>query len=261
MIWGASPALAGGGDTYIAIDITTDTTLGDLYVFLGSPTNTMHVTINVSNGAALLSTIIPNNFNPFSTFAINVTEAGFLTGAAGKGGKGGGAFWENSVDHASQDGQDGFAGGDALLTSFNIDIDLDDGFVWGGGGGGGGGSGFDDASSAEAGSGGGGGQGHTTVAGGAVGNGPGNPNPGVQGTISDEGAGGAAGGGGGGAGGSGGSWGVDGNNGAAATQAGGTGGTAGYAIKTVDGASINYSGAKNEATLISEDRLLGNTGV
>lgn len=160
----------------------------------------------------------------FLTFDNARVEA--AAGAAGNGG-----------DGISPNGTAGASGGNALLVTVPITIDVTTGQLWaGGGGGGGGGVGAGFHGTPIGGGGGGGGGGDVAGPGGAggtvacatVGN------AGSSGSTAAGGAGGAGGSGGlftnGGTGGAGGGPGVDGSAGANATGIGGAGGTAGYYV-------------------------------
>ena len=151
----------------------------------------------------------------------------------------------------------GGAGSPAITlpgTGITVNIDVDDGFIWGGGGGGGGGAAVYGVGPCLQGGGGGGAQGWDVNSGGtafapAVAGGSGN--------SAGEGSGGAgestA-----GDGGDGGSWGTAGDNGTGTGP--GLGGIGGRAIIVPVADTLSLSGAKNQATLEGEGRLLGRNG-
>ena len=255
------------GQGQIDVSITSDTLVGDLYTFLGSPPGQVDVVVTV-DAAMAGNIVITTDFATGSTFTVNVINGGMVVGLGGNGGGGGITYGTTG-----EAGQRGFDGGPAIESAYDIDLDIDNGFLFGGGGGGGGGSFAVDGTVGVAGGGGGGGRGFSTTAGGLPGD-NGTPVPasqGGQGGPSGFGIGGAPSGTGllnlmlGGNGGDWGSAGVSGTSsdllGAGGTlfYSGGIGGKAGEAFKSNAGATVTYTGAKTEATLRTEGRIYGET--
>lgn len=265
------PLVAGIGDAQSAL-ITSDTYVGDLYTYLGSPSGRQDVTITV-DGADAGEIIITNAWTAGSTFTFIATNNGRILGMGGAGGAGApdlGATGDVATAGTS---------GTAAITNqgnYSVAIDADDGYIYGGGGGGGGGSYTDTGAGGDPGGGGGGGQGWTGGAGGAAGNpftGVPAPTAGTAGTRSLAGSGGSGGGVtiGTSDGGDGGTWGLGGATGRSSDMLvgfgefavflyhGGLGGSAGRAYSS-SASQATYSGAKSEATLRSEGRIKGETG-
>lgn len=261
-----SPLIAGQSGVFVET-FTSDTYIGDLYVYLMSPTVPVDVEWTV-DGCDLGEIIIPNTFAAGSSFTFICVNSGRICGVGGAGGFG-------ADDYGTYGGNSGpgFNGGHAIQsTGFAVSVDVDDGYLLGGGGGGGGGSynapggvGTD----VDAGGGGGGGQGFYGGAGGAAGASIGVPaaTAGSAGSVSTFGLGGKEGRTNANSGGNGGKWGSGGQLGKCADLmlfqfpylVGGAGGRAGNAFMPVSGASIAYDGVKSEATLRSEGRIKGCT--
>ena len=252
-----------GGGGVVSFEITDDTYIGDLWVYLGSPSEPVQVTLTADN-ADVAEIIIPTDFAAGSTFDFIAINNGRFIGTGGDGGDGG----DDNGAQGTQ-GNGGNSGGNAISSdTFAVNIDIDDGFLLGGGGGGGGGS-FDDlGASGTPGGGGGGGQGWGDASGGAAGSPTGSPLA-VAGTAGSQTAAGGGGNGGtvltndggdGGEYGYGGTYGLFANPSAGQTSSagnGGYGGRAGAAFFPVNLATPTFNGAKSEATLRSESRLKG----
>lgn len=260
-----SPLISGSGADIVET-ITSDTYIGDLYTYLGSPAGVKSVVLTV-DAADAGEIIISNSFAIGSTFSFVAINGGRILGVGGDGGNGGPDFGATG-----EAGEAGSAGSAAIKNNgtYPVSINVDDGYLFGGGGGGGGGSYTDTGTGGDAGGGGGGGQGFNGGAGGTVGPFLGSPAPtaGTVGTISTAGAGG---GGGGtsivdGAGGDGGTWGLGGSTGRSSNLVsigslgsffyyGGTGGAAGQAYNGIAAATL--SGAASETSLRAAGRILG----
>lgn len=248
--------IAGAADFSVAI--TSDTLIGNLWTFFGSPAGPQTVVVIV-DGANVGNVQVTADWTAGSTFQFICINGGRILGLGGKGGNGGddnGAFGTS--------GYQGGDGGHALSSNgFTINIDIDDGYLMGGGGGGGGGSYDDTGAGGDAGGGGGGAAGFSVTTGGAGGSSIGLPPalPGSAGGPTGAGVGGVGGGSGIGIGGDGGAFGLGGYTGYADTTTsayfGGTGGRAGNAFFPTNGATIVHTGVKLEATLVSEGRLVG----
>jgi hypothetical protein len=251
--------IAGGSDSQITI--TDDTLIGNLWTFMGSLSGPQTVIVTV-DGADAGDIQVTADWAGGTTFQFVVINGGRIVGLGGNGGNGGSDF--GSITERGDHGGD--AGSALSSNGFEINVDIDDGFLLGGGAGGGGGAGFDAGTQTDAGGGGGGGQGFSVTNGGLAGVNIGVPagTDGGDGGPGGPGAGGAGAGtiGPGGVGGSGGPWGSGGISGESTTSAalfGGNGGRGGSAFLPTNGATIVYSGAKNEATLKTESRLIGLT--
>lgn len=271
-MWRIPPPMIAGSQADISLTISEDTLVGDLYVFLGSPSGKKNVELTV-DGADAGQIIVNSSWATGSTFSFITVNGGRILGIGGNGGNGGPDFGTTG-DFATG----GNSGGDAIYNSGNYlcSLNIDDGFLFGGGGGGGGGS-YTYISAGEGGDpggGGGGGQGFTGGLGGLGGNpfqGFPAPSPGTAGSISAAGVGGQTGvfddttwGG------DGGGWGLGGRTGRSSQMIqgfgfgaqfkyyGGLGGRAGDAYKSLQSATL--SGAKSEATLRSQGRILGEIG-
>lgn len=238
-------------------------TLLNLWDYFGQPDSASDVIVTFSGQVNALSL---GNWPVGSVINITGLAGTQFRGRGGGGGLGATSFFEPLIPacvfQAASAGNNGFG---AILTPNNgciINYDGDDCFAWGGGGGGGGG-GYRISGSCDAGGGGGAGQSWTPV-GGA----PGTPlvsNDGGTGNEFGPGAGGTIIFGSGGAGGAGGAWGTVGVAGSPGTDFGqGAGGLGGRAIQTSTLSSstdtVNIVGTKNQATLISEGRLIGRNG-
>jgi hypothetical protein len=251
--------IAGGSETLTTI--TSDTLIGNLWTFFGSPAGPQAVVLTI-DGADVGDIQVTADWTTGTTFQFNCINGGRILGLGGAGGDGASDFGAST-----ENGVAGGDGGSALSSNgFAINVDIDDGYLLGGGGGGGGGAGADNGATAEAGGGGGGGAGFSVTSGGSAGASIGLP-PALDG---NDGGPAGAGLGGDGAdvgvtdGGDGGGWGTGGTTGdstdiGAVRHRGGVGGTAGQAFLPTNGATITYNGAKTEATLISESRLIGET--
>jgi len=255
-----------GGSGVASLTFTSDTYIGDLFAYLGSPSIAVEVTITADN-ADVAAIFISSSFDPASTFTFVGTNGGRFIGEGGAGGAGGD---DNGATGTA--GSKGGAGGAAIVSALNIDIDIDDGFLLGGGGGAGGGS-YDAGSGGTPGGGGGGGIGWGDAAGGAAGDPTGTPiaSAGTAGSQT------AAGNGGSGGtsltndGGDGGGWGLAGEYGQHANPTnnplgvnnlrgnGGSRGSGGSAFSPLSGAVATFTGAKSQATLRTENRIKGET--
>jgi len=269
-MWNVPLALF-NSETYLDIYFTLDTLIGDLYTFLGSPSTPNNYNIIV-DGCALGDVNITLSFPVGTTFQFSCINEGSIDGLGGDGGIGGGLV-SDVVPNTTQ--TPGANGGHAISSNtFDVGINIDNGYLRGGGGGGGGG-GPAPSPTLSIGGGGGAGAGFSITAGGAAGapgsyvpatdgvNG-GNLGPGVGGTsgVSDS------------DGGDGGDWGKGGTLGDSSDQpfisflgnfiqwfGGGAGGAAGNAFFASDNnlATVTFNGSKSEATLRAENRLLGET--
>jgi len=244
---------------------TTVQTELNLWDYFGNPDSPSDVIVTFSAQVNALSL----GTWPEGT-VINITGLSGMQfrGRGGGGGNGATSFFEALLGACiSQPGGNGINGFGGIITPNNgctVNYDGDDCFAWGGGGGGGGGGYRNSSSPCGPGGGGGGAQSWTPIPG-AFGT-PLESNNGGTGNEFGPGAGGTVISGSGGAGGAGGTWGIAGSAGAPGTNGGqGNGGLGGRAIQTAPfGTStdtVNIVGAKNEATLISEGRLLGRNGV
>lgn len=266
MVWSTPIALMSGGGV-ITITINSDTYIGNLWTYLGTPSGEQAVTVIVDGADAGDIQITPD-WTGGSTFQITCINGGRVIGLGGNGGAGGA-----DLGATGQAGVNGSSGGAAITASsgVTVNLDIDDGYLFGGGGGGGGGSYTDTGVAGDPGSGGGGGQGFYATTGGAAGSPSGTPvaAAGAGGTKSAPGAGGTGsvsttsyGGGGGG-------WGSGGQAGNSYQIAipgsfglqyyGGVGGTAGRAFYA-NGGALNLNGATSEAALISAGRIKGEIG-
>lgn len=258
-----SPLISGSGADIVET-ITSDTYIGDLYTYLGSPAGVKAVVLTVD---AVLAgeIIISNSFAIGSTFSFIAINGGRFVGVGGNGGAGGPDFGATG-----EAGVAGTSGSAAIKNNgtYPVSINVDDGYLFGGGGGGGGGSYTDTGTDGDAGGGGGGGQGFYGGTGGTVGPYLGVPAPvaGTAGTISTAGAGGTSGGLSEGDGGDGGTWGLGGKTGRSSNLVsfgsfgsffyyGGNGGDAGDAYNGVSAATL--SGATSETALRAAGRILG----
>lgn len=255
------PLIAGSGETLL--NFTADEWVGDLWSYLGSPALPVDVVIT-ADGADVGGIYISANFAAGSTFQCTAINGGRFIGKGGDGGVGG-----SDLGASTSSAGDGTAGGHAIASEgFDVDLDIDDGFLLGGGGGGGGASGVDLGATADAGGGGGGGIGFTGEGGAAGSGGTGSTPPagnGIAGSSTAAGGGGAGGGTSAGTaiGGAGGDWGESGSLGyhdGANVGRAGTGGIAGNAFAPVLGTpTLNYTGSLTEANLRAAGRLKGET--
>lgn len=270
-MWRIPLPLFAGNSGIFTTTFTADEYIGDLFQYLGQPTGP--VTVNfTADGVDLGEIIITNEFQPGSTFTFNAINGGRIVGEGGNGGDGGADFGA-SGDSGTR-GQDGTPA--IRSNGFNVNVNVDAGFLLGGGGGGGGGAYTNTdpiLGNGDAGGGGGGGQGWSGGVGGSGGNpstGFPGPTDGGDGTRVGPGGGGDAGGvtAASGAGGDGGIWGAGGDTGRSSVPGliggsfvliGGIGGQAGEAFLGTNGATINLTGSKSEATLRSEGRIKGET--
>jgi hypothetical protein len=272
-MWNVPLALF-NSESYIDIYCTLDTLIGDLYAFLGSPSTPNNYNIIV-DGCALGDVNITGSFPVGTTFQFTCINDGSIDGLGGDGGQGGGLISEFVPNQTAAPG----ANGSHAISSntFDVGINIDNGYLRGGGGGGGGGGGLPSPATSPGG-GGGAGAGFSITAGGlpglpltyppatAGGNG-GNLGPGVGGV----GGGGSGTGADGGAGGNWGSGGTLGDSGDPAFTSflgnflqwwgGGAGGGSGNAFYASANnlATVTFNGSKSEATLRAESRLLGET--
>ena len=265
-MWRIPAPLIGGGADVIQT-ITSEVKIGDLYTYLGSPPNPVDVNITI-DGVDVGCIIISSSFAGGSTFQFNCVNGGRILGLGGAGGDG---TNYSGIPSGGTRGEDGTAA--MSSDGFAVLVDIDDGFLLGGGGGGGGGGAQQTgAFTGAAGGGGGGGCGFDVTFGGNGGNQAGVP-PGFPGANGGRDLGGLGGAGGtpvfSNGGGNGGFWGTGGQAGDQVSQyasagfllsnAAKTGGRAGAAFLPLNGANITFIGAKTEATLRSEQRILGST--
>lgn len=243
--------IAGGTETIVTI--IEDTLIGNLWTFMGSPSGPQTVILTV-DGADVGDVQITADWAGGSTFEIICINNGRLLGLGGDGGDGGDDFGASGSA-----GLAGGTGGHALTSDgFTVNLDIDDGFMFGAGGGGGGG-GYSSTNNSPGG-GGGGGQGFSVTTGGAAGSPTGTPiaNPGQDGGQTGAGNGGAGGDVGNNDGGAAGTWGYGGTLGGHVAIRAGQGGSAGAAY--FGSGTLVHSGAKNESQLVSEGRILGDIG-
>lgn len=153
--------IAGGGSTRLTI--TSDTLIGNLHTFFGSPPGPRDVVLTV-DGADVGDVRITLDWAPGSTFEIVCINDGRVLGLGGDGGAGGSDFGSTG-----DPGEHGADGGAAIASAYNVSIDVDDGYLLGGGGGGGGGAYADNGADGDSGGGGGGGQGFSPTDGGDAG--------------------------------------------------------------------------------------------
>ena len=250
--------------------ISSNQQIFNLWDDCGQPTSPADIDLTINSGI-FVDTFIVGNWAP--TTILNITHLGTIRGAGGIGGRGGDGESTTDVigydcNFAAAPGKAGLNGGSAIFNgnsaTLQINIDMDLGFLWGAGGGGGGGGSVSGPGNGWGGGGGGGGRGWNVSAGGLRGFGPtADGTDGVDGGPTGAGAGGIGGGtaraGDGGAGGT--NYGDAGSNGLAGTGglrncSGGSGGASGSAIFGTAG-SVVLTGAKSEATLITEGRILG----
>jgi len=265
MAWTFPVSLIAGGASVIRT-FTTNALIGDLWTLLGSPSGPQDVSITV-DGCDIGNVIISASWTAGSTFQFTCINGGRILGLGGNGGAGG-----NDTGPNGSLGFAGTVGGPAISSAgFLVSVDIDNGYLLGGGGGGGGGSYENLGATGNPGNGGGGGAGYSATTGGAAGAPSGVP-LGIAGN-----AGGPSGGGTGGFsvldpdsptnGGDGGEWGAGGKTGSASDMMqssapyyhGGQGGRGGSAFYPTVGGTIAFNGAKSEATLRTEERLLGET--
>lgn len=274
MVWTIpAPLFASSSDT-VDTTFTSDTYVGDLYAYLGSPSVAADYTIT-ADACDVAEIIISASFPAGSTFSFVAINNGRFIGVGGAGG--GGAL---DLGPIGERGGRGDQGGDAIVSyGWPVNIDVDNGFILGGGGGGGGGGFHDQGSFGTPGGGGGGGAGWGNAAGGAAGTPSGLPGvaqPGVAGSQAGPGAGGE-----GGTtgtifdnyGGDGGGYGRCGKVGGSPQPSvflggfglsdgtGAAGGDAGAAFfPTNANAVATLNGVKSEATLRAEGRIKGEIG-
>lgn len=267
-MWRTPLSLFGGG-AEVSLYFTSDTYIGDLYTYMGSPAGVLNVVVTADN-CDVAGIYISSAFTAGSTFQCTAVNSGRFIGTGGAGGRGGDDFGETG-----QTGFTGFDGGHAIASEgWTVNVDVDDGFLLGGGGGGGGGAAEESGGAAQAGGGGGGGQGwhlttetpnagETASVGGLGGSGsvPA-AQAGSDGSISTAGAGGNGGDTGIADGGAGGGWGEAGANGfhEGLYKIGGPSGNAGNAFAPISGtAAINFNGSTSEADLRTGGKVLGET--
>jgi hypothetical protein len=238
----------------ISLTLVIDTNQTDLnlHTFAGSPSAAADVSVHVLPGVDI-RTMTVGGWAAGTN--INLLHEGFIRGRGGNGGSGGLADGSGPAAMAGQPGGSG-GWGLFLVAGITLNLNMDNGYIWGGGGGGGGGGGSANLGNDSPGGGGGGGQGWNTSLGGAPGEGAySTANPGGAGGPTGPGAGGSA------RGGAGGLWGavgVQGSTGAgnAVDRPGGAGGAAGRAI-VLNGSSYTLTGVKTLANLQGEARIIG----
>jgi len=254
-MWNNSLGLfAGGGEVTIVCD--SDTLVGDLYSFIGNPSSAVDV-LFTADGCDVGNIIITLDFAALSTFTFIAVNGGRFIGLGGDGGGGG-----DDLGISGTVGSPGVVGGHAIESNtFDVSIDIDDGFLLGGGGGGGGGSWWIGAQTP--GGGGGGGAGFLPTTGGIAGTGSPAATAGGDGNNLGPGASGNGGSGptnGGGIGGDFGLGGITGGTVALSTGLrGGQGGRAGNAFRGTGGAAISFDGTGTESVLRLASRLRGET--
>jgi hypothetical protein len=257
-MWDVDFALFGGGLRPIALSVTTDQLAEsyNVYTQAGSPADPVSVVVTITS-AQVASILIPTGWHSDSLVELVFLSGANAVGSGGFGGMGGAAEFETGFGF-EEPGAVGGPAGSAIVSHISFRMNLDNGFALGGGGGGGGGGGDDSGSAGRGGGGGGGGRGWNNASKGSGGFGSHFQGmDGVDGSITAAGAGGSATSP-AGAGGAGGNFGAAGTNGQSGGAAGGTGGAAGFAISfAVAGRTLTLTGAKNEATLTSESRLVG----
>jgi hypothetical protein len=253
-----SPISLRGGGSVVNTTINSNVKVGNLWTFLGSPSGPRVIILTV-DGADAECIQITTDWTAGSTFQLNVINGGRIVGSGGAGGKGG-----DDNGASGTGGLSGGTGGTALQAQgFNVDINIDDGFLFGGGGGGGGSSSQDLGPSVNAGGGGGGGQGGLSGGAGGAAGGGGGASAGTAGSSGAPGVGGAGAGGGPADGGNGQTWGVAGDMSYSDFIPGrrsGTGGQAGLAYRGIVGNILTFNGSKSKATLITEGRIKGEVG-
>jgi hypothetical protein len=256
-MWSRPVSLFGSGSRVVTI--TSDEWIGNLWDYLGQPSDPIDVlfTVIAADAGGIL---IPLDFDAGSTFTFIAISNGRFVGEGGDGGQGG-----DDNGATGSRGRRGLDGGHAIESFFPIDIDIDNGYLFGGGGGGAGCSFEDLGGNGHAGGGGGGGQGFSGGAGGPPGFPSSPPEGNDGGDGSDTGAGlGGLGGGGVLAGGDGGTWGHGGviGDGDDWTDHGdGQGGMGGPAGNAFYGHSVvaTFNGASSKAALRTAGRIIGET--
>ena len=263
----------------LSVIIDSDKQDYNLYTTLGSPSQPSIVQVLITANADV-RTMDLGNWATGTVINLTMTNNGRILGRADRGGAGGETIPYGNNENEGQDGNNGLAGSAALTipTNITVNLDMDDGFIYGGGGGGGGGGGTggtDGNPNHGGGGGGGGGQGWDSNAGGIGGTDP--VRPGDAGTTGNQSTPGIGGNSGrlnfvplqvppNGIGGDGGSWGLAGVYGDDCFQfnpilggfnnnPGGSAGAAGASIQGVT-ATINFVGAKSEGTLTADPAQL-----
>lgn len=264
----------------LSFTINTDQQDFNLYTTLGSPSQPSIVEFLITSNADV-KTITLGNWPTGTVINMTLDNNARIMGRGGSGGNGGETIPYGNNENEGQDGNPGTLGPIALSipTNITVNLDMDDGFIYGGGGGGGGGGGTggtDGNPNHNGGGGGGGGQGWDIVSGGAGGFESPSVRPGDAGTNGTQ-AGPGVGGNSGrlnqvplepspnGLGGDGGTWGIAGVAGDDCFQfnplpgfnnnPGGAGGAAGPSIDGVT-ATVNFVGAKSEVTLTTDPAQL-----
>lgn len=265
----------------LSFTINTDVQDFNLYTALGSPSQPSIVEFLITSNADVKNCNL-GNWATGTVINMTINNNGRIMGRGGNGGSGGETIPYGNNENQGQDGNPGLDGGIALRIPTNIvvNLDMDDGFIYGGGGGGGGGGGTggtDGNPNHNGGGGGGGGQGWDVTPGGAGGFESPSVRPGDAGTNGTQ-AGPGIGGNSGrlnqvplepdpnGLGGDGGLWGLVGDDGADCFQfvpipaafnnnPGGDGGAAGPSIDGVT-ATVNYVGALSEGQLTADPASL-----
>lgn len=133
-MWRNPLIIAGGGA--VTLTITSDTLIGNLHTFLGSPTGQQAINILI-DGADVGDVQITTDFAAGSTFTFQCINGGRILGLGGDGGKGAN---RPVASNTYNSGNKGSPGGHAIDSQYDVNIDIDDGYLFGGGGGGGGGS-------------------------------------------------------------------------------------------------------------------------
>lgn len=258
MPWSMPVPMLGGGRGYF--QETWDAGDGkqqdlNLWNYFGQPTQPSDVDVVIDN--VEICTFSTGPWPEGTVINMTLTTNALVTGRGGSGGNGGESFFEGLLMACvGLPGTNGGAGSPALtvFAGIELNLDADEGYIWGGGGGGGGG-GYGFFGACESGCGGGGAQGWDINPGGTQSLG-GSACVGTDGGPSGPGNGGVLGGY--SSGGNGGSWGQAGVNGTAGPSGGnGTGGLAGYYIFGSPSEATNFVGAKSQVTLEGEGRLLG----
>jgi hypothetical protein len=272
-VWNGQLGFIGAGESTLLC--SQDTFIGDYFAFVGSPSipQLWHLIVDGCDVAAIF---IGTSFPAGTTFKFTCINDGRIIGLGGNGGNGGddnGVFGTPPGFNGGTAGFDGIDGGHAISSwGFDIDVDIDDGYLLGGGGGGGGGSFWSDGTpptfNGHPGGGGGGGAGYSITSAGHGGAPSGVPlaQDGGNGGPTGRGFGGLGGNPTYGFGGNGGGFGMGGNSGGSGNAimfawgflwTGGKGGLAGSAFDALNDASITFTGAKTEAILRADLRLMG----
>lgn len=276
--WGTNIALMVGSAQSIVLDYDAtafqETLPFSFKVFdiIGQPNFPVFMVINITSAADMGTLWIDERFHLESTFQINIIGDARVLGSGGRGGAGGTWFDDNepfpgggTLPGVARNATNGAIGGSAIISGgFDFDLDMDDGHIYGGGGAGGGGAAYTGGFQG-GGGGGGAGQGWNTFSGSQDGGNGGNgAGAGGDGSLAGPGAGGAGINLSNGDGGDGAIFGAAGGAGTRpstpATTAGAAGPSGWSILATTSPITVTLTGAKSEATLISENRLRGPTG-